>query len=72
MSDASTLKLLKDYRAERSQLFPSDESLRWTIRQHRDELVSAGALVCPTGRWLVQPAAFDKVMVAIGTRRARR
>src|SRR5512139_625759 len=33
------------YRAERQHLWPSGESFRWYTRQHRPELVKAGALL---------------------------
>lgn len=58
------------YRAERAHVFKSDESLRWFIRQHHDELVNMGALVAPTGRKLIFPEAFDLAVCAIGGRMA--
>ncbi|HEY2559929.1 MAG TPA: hypothetical protein VGI48_09510 [Caldimonas sp.] len=72
MSDeVLTLPVLPDiYRAGREHLFPSTESLNWFIKRNRAELVSAGALTLPTGRWMVQPDAFDRVVLAIGARRA--
>lgn len=61
-----------DYRAARAQIFPSNDSFRWFCRQNRSELVSSGALISPTGRNLVQPDAFDRVVLAVGMRRARK
>lgn len=69
---AQPLQLLRpnDYRAGRIAIFPSSESFRWFVRQNRNELVQAGALMCPTGSWLVQPDAFDRAVMNIGVRRA--
>jgi len=62
----------EDFRATRQHIFPSQGSFQWFLRQHRSELVEAGALGCPTGRWLVQPEAFDQAVMQIGKRRARK
>lgn len=59
-----------EYVAARSNVFPSVESLRWFERQHRAELLRQGAIVAPTGRKLVDPAAFDQAVVTIGRRLA--
>ncbi len=67
---ALDLRSPDDYRAERLHIYPSTDSLRWFIRRNRDELVRCGALTCPTGRWMVQPEAFDRAIVAIGQKRA--
>ena len=50
--------------------FESMESWRWFERSNRTELVRTGALLMPTGRKLVDPAAFDLVVVEVGKRRA--
>jgi hypothetical protein len=39
------------WRARHSQLFPSDESLRHYFRQHKRELVTAGAVVFHRGQY---------------------
>jgi hypothetical protein len=67
-----TLHLLTiaQYVAERPQIFPGVESLRWFERQHRVELIEAGAVLMPNGRKLVDPAAFDMAVVKIGQRMA--
>ena len=70
MADSSNLLLPDTYRASRETVFKSEDSFRWFCRQNRPELVKAGALVRPTGRWLVDPTAFDCVMLAVGMRRA--
>jgi len=58
------------YVADRPQIFPSAESLRWFERQHRHELIDCGAISMPAGRKLVNPAAFDQAVVTIGKRMA--
>ena len=69
--DISQLRTLDDFRVERPLLFPSAEALRWFVRVNKDELVNAGALTRPTGRWLVRPEAFDRTVASIGDRRAK-
>jgi len=69
-AQALDLRSPDDYRAERLHIYPSADSLRWFIRRNRDELVTCGALTCPTGRWLVQPEAFDQAILDIGQKRA--
>jgi hypothetical protein len=66
------LQAPEEYREGRQQIYPSPESFRWFVRQNREELVAAGAIVCPTKRWLVQPEAFDQAVMQIGQRRARK
>jgi hypothetical protein len=39
------------WRARNPRLFPSDESLRHYWRQHKDELVAAGAVVLHRGQY---------------------
>jgi hypothetical protein len=57
------------YREPRAHLFPSRESLAWFIRRHRDDLVAAGALRIPTGRWLGDPDAFDRFALGLSSKR---
>lgn len=64
------LKSPEDYWPTRPVLFRNEESFKWFLRQHRDALVEAGALLMPNGRRLVDPVAFDRVTLAIGTERA--
>lgn len=61
----------EEYRAARPQLYPSEQSLLWFMRRNREELVSAGAIIIPNGRWLVCPQEFDQAVIDIGQRRAR-
>ncbi len=46
--------------------FPTQESIKWFIRQHRDELAVGGALINVTGRLRFHPARFQQVTVEIG------
>jgi len=69
-AQALDLRSPDDYRAERLHIYPSADSFRWFIRRNRDALVTCGALTCPTGRWLVQPEAFDRAIIEIGKTRA--
>jgi hypothetical protein len=70
--DVLQLRTLDDFQVERPLLFPSASALQWFVRCNKAELVDAGALIKPAGRWLVQPAAFDAVFLAIGKRIAQR
>lgn len=49
-----------------SRTFPSQDSLKWFIRQHKDELAQSGALITLTGRLLFHPARFQVAAVEIG------
>lgn len=53
----------QQYQAERQQLFPSMGSLKWFMRQRREQLATGQAIVFHAGRWLVHPASFDRVIV---------
>lgn len=68
--DVLTLERPEDYRVARLHLFPSRWAWDWFVRHHRDELVAAGALVKPCGHWMVCASAFDRVVMAVGQRRA--
>jgi hypothetical protein len=62
--------LPQDYIKRHETIFGSHESWRYFVRQHRAALVEAGALTAPTGRLLVMPAAFDRVVQEVGQRMA--
>lgn len=47
------------YQQTRSHLFPSIQSVRWFLRNHRQALVQADAVVMLNRRYLVVPGAFD-------------
>ncbi|MDY0328912.1 MAG: hypothetical protein RBR52_00265 [Thiomonas sp.] len=48
--------------------FPTEQSLRWFVRNHRSELVQAGALIALTNRLKFHPANFQRAAVDIGQR----
>lgn len=71
MSTVTTgLQLPEEYREPRTRVFPSPESLRWFMRGNHSELIRRQALVMPAGRKLVNPTAFDQVVVEVGARKA--
>ena len=59
---------LWDWRASNPHLFPSDTSLRWHLRQHRDDYITAGALLEIAGRFVVDPVKFERVLREVGAR----
>jgi hypothetical protein len=63
--------VITGYQAQRPQLFQSPESMRWFLRNHRDELLQAGALLKISGRWMAVPERFDDVVAAVGLREAQ-
>lgn len=65
------LQPLGQFRELRAHVFPSAESMRWYLRRHRAALIKAGAICAPTGRWLVDPVAFDAYFLANSTGAAR-
>lgn len=74
MSDTVTLSALvlpEQYRESRQSVFPTPYALHWDMRVHRLELIEAGALLRPTGRWLIYPPAYDGVKLRSGTERAK-
>lgn len=70
MSEAIDLVQPDSYVEKRPEIFVSKESFNWFLRKNRDELIREGALIRPTGHWLINPNAFDRVVLAIGARRA--
>lgn len=61
----------EDWRAQcAGQVFRSSESLRYFIRQHRDELIQRRAIVAPIGRQMIHPPAFEAAVMDIGHRLA--
>ena len=59
-----------EYQQQRQSIFPSQDSLRWFIRQHHQELVQQHALLMPAGKKLIAPSNFDRVVVEVGARLA--
>jgi hypothetical protein len=68
----SRLRTLADYQSERSHVFPSESSLQWFVRRHKAALVDSGALLMLAGRKVVEPQAFDRVVMKVGMQSARR
>jgi hypothetical protein len=65
------------YRSANAHLFASDASLRWTVDQHRAELVNAGAIGLIAGRMVAFLPIFDQMIMkfareAVGHRLATR
>lgn len=55
------------YRAARASVFASDFALDWYIRQNRDALFQAGALLMITGRKWINPTKFDQAVIELGS-----
>lgn len=51
--------------------FPSANSLKWFVRENKNELASAGALIYITGRLRFHPSRFSDAAVAIGRNAVR-
>jgi hypothetical protein len=66
----TSLVLLWDWRASNQHLFPSDTSLRWHLRQHRNAYVKAGALLTIGGRFFVDPPRFEQTLRLVGAEAA--
>jgi hypothetical protein len=67
---AAEMVPLPEYQQQRQAIFPSQDSLRWFIRQHHHELVEQRALLMPAGKKLIAPSNFDRVVVEVGARLA--
>ncbi len=63
------LRPVRDYLADRGDFFPSYESWRHHVRQHRQELVDAGALVQFGTRYFVDPQRADEVFLEAARRK---
>ena len=67
-NDLSLLQTPKDYISDgRTHIFPSEASLQWFIRKNKNLLIQASALLCPTGRTLIDAIHFDEVVYTVGT-----
>jgi hypothetical protein len=64
------LLALQEYGAKRCNVFPSKTSMAWFVRQHKEALVSSGALLMITGRWFVDADRFDTYVLSEGGRAA--
>jgi hypothetical protein len=56
----------EQYQAKRQHIFPSIASWLWFSRKHRRALLAGRALSKPTGRLMVNPEAFDRVVIEVG------
>jgi hypothetical protein len=54
------------WQANNKHLFPSEQALRWTLRQHRERLIKAGALIRLRGAWHGIEPKFTQELVKIG------
>lgn len=52
------------------QAYPTEESVRWFVRNHRDALAASGAVIIITGRMRYHPARFKQAAVEIGQKAA--
>ena len=64
------LKAPEEYWPTRPLFFRNEDSFKWFLRRNRQALVEAHALLMPNGRRVVDPVAFDRVMLTIGSERA--
>lgn len=75
MKRLKALTRIKDWRCdEAAHVFPTDSSLEWFARQHRNELIRAGALFPRLGRSgsFVHPERMAAEVIHIITERAQR
>ena len=63
---------LDQYFERRRNVFPSPNSGQWFVRQHKDELIEAGALLRLNNRFHADENKFDEAVVEIGTKAAKR
>lgn len=68
MSSLTQFVTLAAYQSQRAEFFPSVESLRWAVRQHRAELATAGAMIKVADRIRLQPDLADQVFIEAGRR----
>ena len=59
---------LWDWRAANAHLFPSDVSLRWHLRIHRQAYTDSGALLEVGGRHFCDPVKFETTLREVGAR----
>lgn len=65
-SPLADLQTLEEYQRERPHVFPSIESGRWFIRNHRTALAVGGALLVIAGRQKIRPKQMDEYVVIAG------
>lgn len=75
MNNTAVLEgLLKvnEYQEQRKHIYPSAQSLRWYLRQHRTGLEGASALLYIAGRLWINPQRFDAYVLDAGAEDVRR
>lgn len=68
----AALRLPQEYQAENAKQFRNLDTLRYTLRKHRDELVRSGAIVKVAGRTFVEPTILGRTLLELGARDAAR
>jgi len=68
----SSLQSWRDFHAteDGKRLFPGLESLRWFLRENRDELIAKGVMLKIRGQWHLVRPSFDKEVISCLQRRA--
>jgi hypothetical protein len=65
------VRKLHEYGEQRRHIFPSDNSLTWFVRQHRDELIERGAMLLLNKQWHVNDHQFDLAVLEVGKKAAQ-
>ncbi len=60
----------EEYQQANQHIFPTAESWRWFVRQHRVELTACGAVCFLAGRMFVVAETFNAAIIDIGRRLA--
>ena len=60
----------EEYQRANERIFPTPESFRWLLRQHRAELIERGGLCYLAGRIFVVTTVFEAMVIEIGQRLA--
>ena len=68
-SPLAGLMRLDAYQRRTAHLFPSIESARWFVRQHRTELAKARALLKIANRHRIDAPKFDAYVLAVAAAR---
>lgn len=66
----NALRKLPAYRERREHIFQSEGALQWFIRNHRKQLIDAGALVLIAGQWHAREDLFDAYVLKAGAQAA--
>ncbi len=61
---------LRDLIGSVQPAYPTEDSVRWFTRRHRDALAASGALIIIAGRMRFHPGLFKKAAVEIGQKAA--